>query len=398
MHFKINLLSFSFISMVFFLVLVPASGLLELKALCILFFLLIFISKINIKYEVYGLAIFISVVIYVLISSLNTLLNWTYKEDILIFLPTILLISTLSFLGQNKALLIHSKIYLKYLYYFSFILALIKLSVILLPLSGVVSGSVFVDYFTVNFPGVSSQLFWGDDRFVRISMLNELILSFSFLLGLIFIRKKFFVGKIYLISQLILVVACILSFQRLIWIYIVFISIVYVFFYSKKQILYFLIFISVFLAYNHFNTGSPKGLIDILYVKLNDSSSLDTKSSQVFKLLDFYADAPVFGHGLTTYIPEYIRSNYKPYIYEFQFGTLLVQLGIIGTSLYLLLFFIKPFLSFTRVKFNKDTLLISFSFSFLFLSSFVNPYLLSISAIPFFLLHYFMLWENKYGG
>jgi hypothetical protein len=275
---------------------------------------------------------------------------------------------------------------------------LAKLLIISLPIFGVISGQVIVNFFSTYFPGVSSQLFWGSEKFVRISILNELVLTFSFLLGLIFIRKKYFIGKIFIITQIILILACVLSFQRFIWLYLVLISSAYFLLYSKRSFIYLFLSIYLILFLGSLKNDSSKGIFDVLLVKVNDSSSLETKSVQVSKILNFFADSPLLGNGLTSYIPSYIRSEFKPYIYEFQFGTLLVQFGVIGTLIYLGFFFIMPYISFLKLNYNKDTLLISLSFGMLFLSCFINPYLLSVSAIPFFLIHYFMFWENKYGS
>jgi hypothetical protein len=262
----------------------------------------------------------------------------------------------------------------------------------------VISGQKVVLFFTANFPGVSSQLFWGSDKFVRISILNELIFTFCFLLGMIFIRKKYFTGKIYLVTQLILILACILSFQRFIWLYLILISTAYFLLYSRKNFFYLTLLTCLIFVLGKAPGNSSKGILDVLMVKINDTSSLDTKSVQVSNILYFFSDSPLLGTGLTTYIPSYIRSEFKPYIYEFQFGTLLLQFGLLGIMVYLSFFFIMPYLSILKLYLNKDTVLLSLSFVMLLLSSFVNPYLLSVTAIPFFLIHYFMFWENKNGS
>ncbi len=396
------LTAYSFKFLLATLILVPASGMLQIKIASILLFLLTFILVRKFKFKKDELFVFTVLSLMFIVAALNTLVYWRFKEDVMVFLPTILIISVIILTGRAECLMKSSVVHLRYCYSLSIVLAIVKLMIIITPLVGLISGKSIVAFFENNFPGVSSQLFWGNEKFVRVSLLNELMLSFSFLLGLIFIRKGYFKSKIYLIFQTILFVACIVSFQRFIWLYISCVFIFHLILYSKKAPVYILFTILIFLSsvakMEHSSDGSSKSVLDVLMIKVNDSSSLDTKSLQAKKIMEYFSSAPILGHGLTAYVPNYTRSEYKPYVYEFQFGTLLVQLGIVGTLLYLFFFFIFPYFTFVKRKINKDTLLISFSFMMLFLSSFINPYLLSVSAVPFFLFHYFMLWENKHGS
>lgn len=395
---KISLLDASLFFLLFILILIPASGLLSIKIFSLSLFICAFFAIKNNAVNFYDLILLFFFVILLLVSSLNTLFTWSYKEDVLLFFTSFFLIALIVFLGRNKVFLNNSVLFLKFIYHTSVILGVVKFLIISLPMLEVISGQKVVLFFTANFPGVSSQLFWGSDKFVRISILNELIFTFCFLLGMIFIRKKYFTGKIYLVTQLILILACILSFQRFIWLYLILISTAYFLLYSRKNFFYLTLLTCLIFVLGKAPGNSSKGILDVLMVKINDTSSLDTKSVQVSNILYFFSDSPLLGTGLTTYIPSYIRSEFKPYIYEFQFGTLLLQFGLLGIMVYLSFFFIMPYLSILKLYLNKDTVLLSLSFVMLLLSSFVNPYLLSVTAIPFFLIHYFMFWENKNGS
>jgi O-antigen ligase len=68
----------------------------------------------------------------------------------------------------------------------------------------------------------------------------------------------------------------------------------------------------------------------------SDSSDL-LRDLQNPALRDFFADAPILGHGLGSFTSEIIRSPDLPYSYENQNLATLGQVGLVGTVLLLIL-------------------------------------------------------------
>jgi len=112
------------------------------------------------------------------------------------------------------------------------------------------------------------------------------------------------------------------------------------------------------------------------------------RTRQIIALKQFFWDAPFFGHGLGSYVLQFVRSNELPYAYEVQALALAGQVGLIGMGLlvfFLLNYYRKAF-SFrpgTRAYQTSVFLLLA---TFL-ASSFFNPCLLtSLAAVSYGLI------------
>lgn len=112
--------------------------------------------------------------------------------------------------------------------------------------------------------------------------------------------------------------------------------------------------------------------------RLVDASDLE-RIVQKQKIIEHIDSAPFFGNGIGYYIPELIRSDIAKYSYELQLPALIMQVGVIGTTV-IMLFILIPLLK--SMKGMSNIFLISLGFIiFIWLyGAMFNPILFSSSA------------------
>ena len=91
--------------------------------------------------------------------------------------------------------------------------------------------------------------------------------------------------------------------------------------------------------------GEPMGLFARLSLPTNglvpgDSEGVFDRVEQTRRLLEMWQENPWFGHGYGAFIPDLIRHADRPFLYEMVPPALLMKLGIVGFSLYLLSLFL----------------------------------------------------------
>jgi hypothetical protein len=128
--------------------------------------------------------------------------------------------------------------------------------------------------------------------------------------------------------------------------------------------------------------------IEIIDLRVSDQYTFFSdreRADQSIVLPRFFMDAPIFGHGLGSYVHYEGRSNITPYAYENQLGALAGQIGIVGCAGMALLLFgyyfrasIAPINS-TRYKAVLFLILV-----FWLYGGFVNPQIISSTGAVFF--------------
>jgi hypothetical protein len=90
-----------------------------------------------------------------------------------------------------------------------------------------------------------------------------------------------------------------------------------------------------FIFFNH--SDFSEVIVEAL-LRINDITSVNVKVIQLKYLLNEFSNFPLFGNGISFYLPFYIRSPDAPYIYETQLFSLLTQFGLVISSLVFILY------------------------------------------------------------
>ena len=116
---------------------------------------------------------------------------------------------------------------------------------------------------------------------------------------------------------------------------------------------------------------------DIYSARVIASDGGDTiREDQTAAMIDAFFNSPFLGHGSGYALPSLTRNDDAPFLYEVQIVAFLMQFGIFGTILYMLVLFniIKPHI---RAGLR---LLAFFYVCIFFLASYFNPYMLGTYA------------------
>lgn len=76
-----------------------------------------------------------------------------------------------------------------------------------------------------------------------------------------------------------------------------------------------------------------KPVVEMLRFRFFSSFSVDSdsvRSVQIAKLMEGIKQKPWFGHGMGSYLPDYLRSETLPFSYETEYLSFVYQLGIVG--------------------------------------------------------------------
>lgn len=135
----------------------------------------------------------------------------------------------------------------------------------------------------------------------------------------------------------------------------------------------------------------------------NRFTGAQVEYSDSFRIEQFYylvkgiMDAPIIGHGLGAYIPDYIRSESIKSSYELEYLAFLYQFGIIG---FILIIGLIIFIAYAMCRTKKKglILLIYYNLFIWTLKPFFNPnFLSSISGMSIVIISIFKIYyQNKY--
>lgn len=107
-------------------------------------------------------------------------------------------------------------------------------------------------------------------------------------------------------------------------------------------IILFILFLFLFnyFASNLFGINNPLDSVFATFrrgFEFNTNQSANIKKVQTILLIEGWSEKPFFGHGIGTYLPNYVRSTKTPWSYEMMYFSMLYQLGIIGSGVYVFL-------------------------------------------------------------
>jgi hypothetical protein len=127
-----------------------------------------------------------------------------------------------------------------------------------------------------------------------------------------------------------------------------------------------------------FSVSSPIKSLSIIFIFLSllcvsytgfqqrsSNDFLPSSTSKIYQsklLLEKFSDSPLLGQGFGFYLPNYVRNNANPFLYENFFFCYLMQSGLLFSVFYILILFCnKTCLSIRKILFI--TLFLSYGFT-----------------------------------
>lgn len=125
--------------------------------------------------------------------------------------------------------------------------------------------------------------------------------------------------------------------------------------------------------------------VEIRFFSAQNASSDEIRVEQASALMEYFARAPIFGHGLGAYTEDMIRSPVAPFSYEQQILSLLPKFGMLGFAVF------ACYVSYLilRLAFRRRYLVTLYLGLFL-ASSLFNPYLFSSNMVVAYALIYYL--------
>ncbi|HGV9233786.1 TPA: hypothetical protein ACNOH1_004093, partial [Providencia rettgeri] len=118
---------------------------------------------------------------------------------------------------------------------------------------------------------------------------------------------------------------------------------------------------------------------------IEGSGSSNEKFRQAILMINKLSEQPIFGYGLGSYIPEYIRNDRLKYGYEVANLSLVMQLGIIASAILISIMLISLFLAFRKSKKSKFDVFLIISLVAFILFGFSNPVVMSSVSVVLYL-------------
>lgn len=387
----------SFYLLIICFVLIPSSILLPIKLLCIFgavaFWVLAFLlgNKQVSREEIFFVFLFVA---WLLFSAFYAMGDQEYSDKIILrafisylslFLLFLILASYVRFGYLSVADIKRAFCACLSLY------CITKLVVIFLPAFLGVPASVVAGFFDTGF---LVEYRSSEQQFLRIATSNDLMIPFA-LTFLIF--GEVFKSKIVLAVIISLLLATsVLTFTRYVWLATV---VPLLFFVATSNLRVRLFSISLFLVslfYISLMFGSSSGESGVareVTVRAFDSASIGVKEAQSQKLLDLYSESPFWGFGIGSYDKNYIRSSDFPFIYETQWVSILVQAGILGSTIILFYVFFPIFahLYGKGYRYTKECFCFCLVYFLFLLSGITNPNITLLNSAFIYFLAYAVL-------
>ncbi len=219
------------------------------------------------------------------------------------------------------------------------------------------------------------------------------------LFAIIGLRKRLHLrGGVAVLCVALLCFSSLYTFSRFIWISTVLAALLGSFIARRDKIV--LLYLSISAAATAYFFPVLSALVTLRFSTALAGSSDIERTWQIVGLKQFFWDAPLFGHGMGSYILNLKRSVDTPYVYEVQIGALLVQFGIVGMCLLagLLINFYRKAFDLRRGKraYQAAVLLLLLDF---IAAAFFNPDLLaSLSAVSYGLIFVLGLIDPREDG
>lgn len=129
------------------------------------------------------------------------------------------------------------------------------------------------------------------------------------------------------------------------------------------------------------------------FLSVDVAAGDNLREEQFEVLIEQFWQAPIFGKGLGYGPIAMIRDVNSPFSYELQWVSMLMQFGLIGFAILILIYTIPILAIYKKNKFSNSILLI---YSMILFSGFTNPYLMSSQfALIFFAIFISLLQINR---
>jgi O-antigen ligase len=227
----------------------------------------------------------------------------------------------------------------------------------------------------------------GDTFITRLQIPMDSLVPFM----LYFITKDMILGRggnTAKVVFLLLVISLALTLSRSFWAQgILFIGLAILLEAKFSKILKISVLSAIFIGIIMFLTPLGDVIFALIDSRLNNqdsnASSDQERDFQNNALLNAISSHPLFGHGMGYYIPNALRSITTPYLYESQTLSIIMDFGIIGVSVLLLIFLstcISNALNVNGKNRVKNLIMPLVCFSIWLLSGSVNPFLFGASG------------------
>jgi hypothetical protein len=396
-----RLLTISYISVVFFGLLLPSGSIFKINIKYVLFIILVillftylFIENIHVKYSFISSLSF--TIAFLLIWSLIFIINGfddylSLSGELKDFIVTILLVY-ISYVIILKNI-IDIDIIVKTIIYA--MLLLIMLHIILVALM-IIFGLSFESTFGVikEIFNVYIMTFDISDQFKRAQLPNDIIIPFG--LYIVLFSKELNIKLSPIIKYLFIMASLIvlfLTFSRFIWI-VTLIFIITSLIYKRRYIVLILLpMLVVYLLSFQAKDMFTAGIIQARFFSEAAESSDNTRAAQFESLMTTFYNHYLIGNGIGSYARDCIRSDRFPFSYEMQWIAFLMKFGLIGMGI--LLFHILGFLRICLIKMHKHRGYLLIGITLYFLGGFTNPYLLTSYAGCFYILFMALCFKNS---
>jgi len=222
----------------------------------------------------------------------------------------------------------------------------------------------------------------------RINFANDLISPILILIIILlnFLRIKFFKDLASITILFLLIINIFITFNRFNLLMLIVGSVILFILYPKKNLKYILILLSMVIfiililftsdlisndsiLYNHIKLWQIR-------IETEGSISNEEKFYQYILFIDRIETSVLIGNGMGSFLYDYIRDSEIRYGYEAFFLVLVYQFGIIG-MIFLLISYYSIFLVYIKYLRYKSVFFILILYTFLLLSSFINPMILN---------------------
>lgn len=339
-------------------------------------------------YQIMSVLVFFS---FILFSMLLSFINGFYEVEVFkesqIFLQMFIIMFILFYYLQKKIIDPNRLVYIATISYSIYII--FKL---------VIFGLVYSGFLDITFVKQLSRdfviAFFGN--IPRITINNDL---FSFIFLCIILTNRFlFKNKFSPFFIILIIMNIIISFNRVTIIFLFLFMLLYfmLFFrlaFKKFSVFFIISIICIFFIYLLYIEGNSfvEGVINTIINRFSSEGKLSTgeklyQYKLIFNNINIYNF--IIGHGIGSFLPEYIRYNTIGYRYGYEafLGIMLYQFGILGV---LFLWIFSNFYFLKKIKYinNKYFLINIFIFNAWILHSIVNPVIISTnSAIIMFII------------
>ncbi len=304
----------------------------------------------------------------------NSDLSTLYDQFKLLFL-TLSVVAMSIFVAQEQLLSYQN--FLKILVYANFFYSLLKVTIVILFLIGVIDLEFFLEKIGIRY---MSMAIYGDISRLQTSVdiVTPFLLFFVMQSNSLNVYFSFRFKCFYIFFSLL---GILLSFSRFLLmaaLFPIFLAWCHTNIWSKFKWLVFVILMSL-IGLNWIGYDRVSSIIELRFFSRSAYESDSTRNKQMDALLTEFYQHPLLGKGMGSYSNRMIRDTTNLHSYEVQWVAFLMQFGLIG-----LLILIIPLIMISLEFFSMPFTMLKVSYLSIFLmwlaAGFFNPFLISLSS------------------